>query len=309
MLPKTSMYFVATLCRFSSYYIVRRKKNASAPTSCPVDRRLFVEKSLYYSISYRLAVCLGEFMFGTDGIRGIYGEKITPMLFFGLGLAVAEIFGGTAVVARDTRLSGEELCRAVSDGLQAGGINVIDGGIAPSPALAKAINFFGADFGIMITASHNPPEYNGIKIFDREGAKISGDKERLIEFYLAHTPKRRALHGHRREENIVGIYAESLKCRFADDVTVDYAFGAGCVLKTYFDARAFNDLPDGSKINEECGALHPRFLLSHCKTDWGFALDGDADRLAVVYKNEILDGTAYCITSPSPRAAIASSLR
>lgn len=229
-------------------------------------------------------------MFGTDGIRGIYGEKITPMLFYALGLALAEVFGGNAVVARDTRNSGEELLKAVTDGMTAGGVNVIVGDIAPSPALAKAVGYFGADFGVMITASHNPPEYNGIKVFDRFGCKINREKERLIEFYLTHPPKRRVVRGTRRKEDMIFMYAEGLKSRFGKNASIDYGFGAGCAVKEYSDAYAFNSAADGDKINVNCGALHPEFLLGSSTNDWGFALDGDADRLAVIYKGKILDG-------------------
>ena len=229
-------------------------------------------------------------MFGTDGIRGIVGEKITPMLFFGLGLAISEVFGGTAVVARDTRKSGEELFVALSDGLTAGGVNVIYGGIAPSPALSKAVANFGADFGIMITASHNPPQYNGIKLFDRFGCKITRDKERLVEFYFTHPPARKYCKGKKSEGDFLSAYAEGLGNRFDKSVTIDFGFGAGCALKAFLDARAFNDTPSGENINVGCGAICPEFIRSVSRAGWGFALDGDADRLAVVYDGEPLDG-------------------
>lgn len=229
-------------------------------------------------------------MFGTDGIRGIYGEKITPMLFFGLGLALSEVFGGDAVVAMDTRVSGDELRRAVIDGLTLGGVNVTFIGIVPSPALAKAISYFGADFGVMITASHNPPEYNGIKIFNRYGCKPDRDKERLVEFYLSHPPLRRGRRGTKREEDYAPIYAADIGSRFGPEVGIDFAFGAASSLSKFLMGEHYNDSLDGSKINVGCGALHPEFLRSQCNLRWGFALDGDADRLAVVYKGEVLDG-------------------
>lgn len=229
-------------------------------------------------------------MFGTDGIRGIVGEKITPLLCYGLGLAISEVFCGTAVVARDTRISGEELKTAISDGLTTAGINVIDVGIAPSPALAMSVKLLGADLGIMITASHNPPEYNGVKLFDRYGCKITREKERLIEFYFEHPTKKRSLGGKRRYENILPDYAQALGTKFDKNVDLDFGFGAGCVMKEFLDARTFNDIPRGDKINSGCGALHPEFVLGKKGLGWGFALDGDGDRLAVVHNGKILDG-------------------
>ena len=127
--------------------------------------------------------------FGTDGIRGKYGEKLDEALAYKTGLALGEIYGGgTFVVGRDTRVSGEELETALVKGLTDMGGEVMLPGIVPTPAVAMLAKKHGAVCGIMISASHNPPEYNGIKVFDGNGVKYSEEQEGSVEYYIDNPP-------------------------------------------------------------------------------------------------------------------------
>src|ERR1043165_4975513 len=119
--------------------------------------------------------------FGTDGVRGVVGEKITPELVEQLGKAVALWSGrGRVFVGRDTRASGDELENALARGIAAAGGNAVLAGVLPTPAVA----LLALDVGAVITASHNPPEYNGVKFFDREGGKLTDEVEEEIEALL-----------------------------------------------------------------------------------------------------------------------------
>ncbi|MDE7107859.1 MAG: phosphoglucosamine mutase, partial [Clostridiales bacterium] len=122
--------------------------------------------------------------FGTDGIRGKYGDNLDAALAYKVGLAVVAYFGkGIVVVGRDTRVSGPEIQSALIDGLKRGGAEVLTVGILPTPAIARTAIKYNALCGIVISASHNPPEYNGIKIFDGNGVKLSEEQEGSIEYY------------------------------------------------------------------------------------------------------------------------------
>ncbi|MCL2798094.1 MAG: phosphoglucosamine mutase [Firmicutes bacterium] len=123
--------------------------------------------------------------FGTDGIRGKYGEKLTPELAFKTGRALAEYFGkGDYFIARDTRVSGPRLERALSCGITDGGGSVVLCGVIPTPAVAYLAKKYKGLCGVMISASHNPPEYNGIKVFDGSGVKLNEEQEGSVEYYV-----------------------------------------------------------------------------------------------------------------------------
>ena len=127
-------------------------------------------------------------LFGTDGIRGIVGEDLTHELALKVGEAAAYVLGGkkdiVVLVGRDTRISGQMLSASLSAGLMSQGAKVIDLGVVPTPAVSYLVEKYGATMGAMISASHNPSEYNGIKLFNNEGFKLPDATENEIEKYL-----------------------------------------------------------------------------------------------------------------------------
>ena len=132
--------------------------------------------------------------FGTDGIRGKYGDNLDASLAYKVGLAIVAYFGkGIVVIGRDTRVSGPEIQQALIDGLKRGGAEVLTVGILPTPAIARMAIKYNALCGIVISASHNPPEYNGIKIFDGNGVKLSEEQEGSIEYYIENPSESRAV--------------------------------------------------------------------------------------------------------------------
>ena len=132
--------------------------------------------------------------FGTDGIRGKYGDNLDADLAYKVGLAIVAYFGkGAVVVGRDTRVSGPEIEQALIGGLKRGGADVLKVGILPTPAIARMAIKQGALCGIVISASHNPPEYNGIKIFDGSGVKLSEEQEGSLEYYIDNPSESRAV--------------------------------------------------------------------------------------------------------------------
>jgi phosphoglucosamine mutase len=238
--------------------------------------------------------------FGTDGVRGIVGELITAELVERLGRAAALWSGGGRVfVGRDTRASGVELEEAFARGVaSAGGVAVL-AGVVPTPAVA----LLALDLGVVISASHNPPEYNGVKFFDRHGRKLDDAAEEAIEALLDAAGSGGGELD--RIEIAVDSYLEHVLERFRPDlaglrIAVDCANGAYSGLAP----RAFEQLgavvtvianePDGHNINVGCGATDLA-LISHTvrekRLDLGIAFDGDGDRmLAVDERGEPVDG-------------------
>ncbi len=239
--------------------------------------------------------------FGADGVRGIVGETLTTDLVERLGRASALWSGrGRVFVGRDTRGSGPELERAFAEGVASAGGNAVLGGVLPTPAVA----LLALDLGAVISASHNPPEYNGVKFFDRDGQKLTDAQEEEIEALLDAPPAaERGIVDH------VGVaedsYLEHVTDRFGPDlsglrVAVDCANGAYSSIAP----KAFRSLgadvvavatdPDGKNINIGCGAtdlsLVAQTVRQH-KLDLGIAFDGDGDRmLAVDGTGEPVDG-------------------
>ena len=238
--------------------------------------------------------------FGTDGVRGVVGEDLTADLVERLGRAATFWSGrGRIFIGRDTRASGVELEAALARGIASAGGNAVVAGVLPTPAVA----LLTLDLGCVITASHNPPEYNGVKFFDRDGQKLTDAQEEEIEALL----DRPATGGGDVDE--VGVatdsYLEHVVERFGSDLTglrigVDCANGAYAKLAP----KAFEQLggtvtaignePDGYNINVGCGATDLRALQQLVLAeglDLGVAFDGDGDRMLAVDANgSVVDG-------------------
>jgi len=239
--------------------------------------------------------------FGTDGVRGIVGEFLTPELVERLGRAAALWTGASKVfVGRDTRASGTELQEAFARGVVSAGGDCFIGGVLPTPAVALA----ALDLGVVISASHNPPEYNGVKFFDSHGHKLADAAEEQIEELLAAAP---AIDVGTIEhvEIATDSYLDHILERFGADlsglrIAVDCANGAysGLAPQAFercgAEVHAIGDAPDGNNINVGCGATDMA-QLQQVVRDGGFhlgiAFDGDGDRMLAVDENgEAIDG-------------------
>jgi phosphoglucosamine mutase len=239
--------------------------------------------------------------FGTDGVRGVVGEFLTPELVERLGRAASLWTGAAKVfVGRDTRASGLELEQAFARGVVSAGGDCILGGVLPTPAVA----LLALDLGVVISASHNPPEYNGVKFFDSQGHKLPDQAEEQIEELLAAAP---GIDQGRIEpvEIATDSYREHVLERFGSDlsglrIVVDCANGAYSGLapdafrECGAEVLAIADAPDGENINVGCGATDLALLqqtVRSCGFDLGIAFDGDGDRmLAVDERGEAVDG-------------------
>jgi len=258
-------------------------------------------------------------LFGTDGVRGKAGEKITAMLAMRLAMAAGIYFRKNAItnkilVGKDTRRSGYMIENAIVSGLTAVGFNVRQIGPMPTPAIAFLTEDLRCDGGIMISASHNSFEDNGIKFFDKRGNKLNIDIEKEIEaiYYdekLLYVSQSTGLEvgTSKRIDDVIGRYIVNIKNSFPKTLTLhglrvvlDTANGAAYkVAPTVFselgaETIVLNNTPNGSNINNDCGAMHPERLsleVRRLRADIGFAFDGDADRLVVVdEKGQIIDG-------------------
>jgi phosphoglucosamine mutase len=238
--------------------------------------------------------------FGTDGVRGVVGQDLTADLVERLGRAATIWTGrGRIFVGRDTRESGPELEDALARGIASVGGSAVVAGVLPTPAVA----LLTLDLGCVITASHNPPEYNGVKFFDRDGQKLSDTQEEEIEALLD-AP---ATGGGDIDE--VGVatesYLEHVVERFGSDLTgikigVDCANGAyaGLAPQAFTqlgaEVTAIGNEPDGTNINVGCGATDLRALQQTVTAhglDLGVAFDGDGDRMLAVDGNgDVVDG-------------------
>lgn len=252
-------------------------------------------------------------LFGTDGVRGVYGRELTDELAFALGraavtvLARAEHHRPVLVIGRDTRASGEPLERALAEGIRSAGADVILAGVVPTPAVAFLTVDLGAGAGVVISASHNPPEDNGIKFFGPFGYKLSDELEDEIEAELARGGGPAAdREGRVREapdalERYVRHLVEAAEARLDGmRVVVDCANGAAyrvapeVLRRLGADVYPIFDAPDGSNINVGCGALHPEVVAHAVRAagaDAGVAHDGDADRaLFADAEGRVIDG-------------------
>jgi phosphoglucosamine mutase len=257
-------------------------------------------------------------LFGTDGVRGLANRDITADLALDLSVAAARVLGAQgefvghrprAVVGRDSRISGEFLSAAVVAGLASSGVDVIDVGVLPTPAVAYLTAHIGVDLGVVLSASHNPMPDNGIKFLARGGHKLDDDLEAAIETRLTERWDRptgsdvgrvkvdggRA--GAQYIEHLVGTVTTSLAgLRIAVDCANGAASEVGpeALRAAGADVVVINASPDGRNINEKCGSTHPEQLqvaTVAAGADMGVAFDGDADRcLAVDHRGVLVDG-------------------
>jgi phosphoglucosamine mutase len=245
--------------------------------------------------------------FGTDGIRGTVGQPpITPDFVLRLAHAVGTVLRRsearpTVLIGKDTRISGYMLESALESGFNSAGVDVVLLGPVPTPAVAYLTRAQRASLGVVISASHNPFEDNGIKFFDARGAKLPDAWEAAVEAALLEPPAwvdSARLGKARRLDDAAGRYIEFCKSTFANDLTlhglkivVDAAHGAAYQIapKVFHELGAevvaIGCAPDGLNINQGVGATHPQALVQAVRehrADYGIALDGDADRLQLV---------------------------
>ncbi|MBE3519487.1 MAG: phosphoglucosamine mutase [Firmicutes bacterium] len=243
-------------------------------------------------------------LFGTDGIRGVANDDLTPEMAFKLGLALGlyVVPGGRVGVAKDTRTSGDMLEAAVVAGLCASGCRAVTFGVLTTPGLSYLIRELGLDGGVMISASHNPGEFNGLKVFGSTGRKIDDSLEEKISAFILSDgkcggrPTGNSVGRVTRAEGEVSRYVEFLagipSVSFSGlKVIVDCANGAtGQVARQVWEklgahVKTINSDGDGEKINCRCGSTHPETLAAKMKDesfDVGFAHDGDGDRCIAV---------------------------
>lgn len=250
-------------------------------------------------------------LFGTDGIRGIANTELTVEIALKLGEASAYVLGKNkgikVLIGRDTRQSGPLIMQAIATGLMSRGAEVIDLGIVPTPAVSYLIKKYKADMGVMISASHNPSEYNGIKLFNNEGFKLPDKVEDEIEEYLLGKPipttKNIGVFSYRESaiEDYTNYLSKTAKNLDKDiKIVVDCAFGSASTCapllfdKLGVNATFINNDFDGRNINENAGSTHLEGLIKKVKKQKataGIAYDGDADRcLMVDEKGNIVDG-------------------
>ncbi len=258
-------------------------------------------------------------LFGTDGVRGKAGEFLDVITVIKLAQAAGIYFRkhsttNKILVGKDTRRSGYMIENALVSGLTSVGYNVIQIGPMPTPAIAYLTESMRCDAGIMISASHNPFEDNGIKFFDNHGNKLSVESEKDIEkifndddLLQQNQAVEKEIGSSKRIDDVIGRYIVVIKSSFPKDLTLkglrivlDCANGAAYkVAPTILeelgaDVITINNKPNGFNINDNCGAMHPENvsnLVREYRADIGLALDGDADRLVVIDENgDIVDG-------------------
>lgn len=254
-------------------------------------------------------------LFGTDGVRGIANEDLTNELAMKIGSAAATVLleesksaKPTVLIGKDTRASGDMLEAALTAGLCSVGCNVLSVGVVPTPAVAYLVGQYQCEAGIMISASHNPCEYNGIKIFQKTGYKLDDSIEDEIEQIILDNSREPSI-------KIGGDVGNRLFCKTAVNdyiehvvsttnvrfdglsIALDCANGSASVcakeIFTRLGAKCLmlSDTPDGTNINNNCGSTHPEELMKFvrdAKLDLGLAFDGDADRMLAVDENGIL---------------------
>lgn len=256
-------------------------------------------------------------LFGTDGVRGIANEELTCERAMQIGRAAAEVLSSgrryypTVLVGMDTRISSEMLASALTAGLCSVGADVIDLGVVPTPAVAYLVGKYKAHAGVMISASHNPYEFNGIKIFNEDGYKLEDELEERIESVVLDgkpAPKMATPENVgrvTRAQNAVKDYIDHLKSTAlysldGMNIALDCANGsASRTAKLLFEGlgatcHMLHDEPNGTNINNNCGSTHLESLREYVlanKLDAGIAFDGDADRcLCIDDEGKDVDG-------------------
>jgi len=251
-------------------------------------------------------------IFGTDGIRGRFNEEITYSLAYKVGYALGSTLEkkNPILIGRDTRVSGDILLQAITQGLNESGKEFINLGICPTPAIPFLIKQEKLSSGIMISASHNPPEYNGIKIFDHNGQKISKNFENKIQNLIEESNQNisvpRKVIPINTNKDLLNIYIKSLIQTMGGEnlsglkIILDTCHGSATTCaKNIFkslgaDVRVINNSKNGLKINMNCGStnLEPlKKAIRESPADMGFSFDGDADRvIGIDSKGNVLDG-------------------
>ena len=269
-------------------------------------------------------------LFGTDGVRGVAGEELDRDLAVALGRAAVRKIGKRIFIGRDSRESGPMLEQALIDGICAEGGQPAVVGIVPTPAIALITREMGANCGIVISASHNPPEYNGIKFFDGEGYKLPDAVEDEMQAIVEEIRGEQVETGQVRPVPNAALYyanhaAAVLQERGVDlsgmKIAVDCAHGASCettpATLRALGAEVFviNGDPDGSEINVGCGSTHlepVKFLMESRGADIAIAHDGDADRmLALAPDGTVIDGDfllAICAKDLKERGLLDNNL-
>lgn len=245
-------------------------------------------------------------LFGTDGVRGVANTELTCEIAFKLGQAAVAFQGKTILIGKDTRLSGDMLEAAVSAGIMSMGGTALLAGIIPTPAIAHLVRELHCDGGIVISASHNPPEYNGIKLFDGLGFKLADKMEDDIEAFVVRggaaeddLPAGDAVGVALPVENACELYIDHAVSTVAEEgvdfkglkIALDVGHGASCMTSAEAlrrlgaDVVVINEDFDGTDINVQCGSTYLAplcTLVAEMGADVGIAHDGDADRVMLV---------------------------
>ncbi|EHP69330.1 MAG: phosphoglucosamine mutase [Metallosphaera yellowstonensis] len=247
-------------------------------------------------------------LFGTDGVRGIVNQELTVELALNLGRAIGTFFGEgrTILIGRDARAGGDMLMRAVESGMLSAGVRVFEGGFAPTPALQYAVRQLGYDGGVIITASHNPREHNGVKVLDSDGVEVPREKEDVIEeIYFSKryntVPWNRLVNDVKREDRVIDTYVKGVLShvdvekirKMSYKVLIDGANSVGSISSPLV-ARELNCriFTVNANLDPTFPARNPEPTLetlqetasiaSSLKVDLGVAHDGDADRAIFV---------------------------
>jgi len=251
-------------------------------------------------------------IFGTDGIRGRFNKEITYTLAYKVGYALGSSLenNNPIIIGRDTRISGDILLDAITKGINASGKKFINLGICPTPAIPFLIKKEKLSSGIMISASHNPPEYNGIKMFDHNGQKITKNFENKIQKLIEESNKNIFVPSKetflKTNKELMDIYMKNLIQTMGGEnlsgmkIILDTCYGSAttCAKKIFqhlgADVRVINNSKNGLKINMNCGSTNLEPLKKAMRddpADMGFSFDGDADRvIGVDSKGNVLDG-------------------
>lgn len=256
-------------------------------------------------------------LFGTDGVRGVANSELTPELAYKLGRAGAYVLTCETnhkpkiLVGKDTRISGGILENALVAGICSVGAEAVVAGVIPTPAIAYLVRSENFDCGVMISASHNPFEHNGIKFFSSDGYKLSDETENRIEAIILENAEKIESPTHEKIGHIT--YDNTLCEKYIDfavstsdvkfdglKIAIDCANGASSVTaekalkKLGAEVCTINDKPNGININDNCGSTHIEQLQAYVKevkADLGLAFDGDADRVLAVDENgDFIDG-------------------
>ena len=252
--------------------------------------------------------------FGTDGVRGVANKDLTANIAYRIGRFIGYFEGGKknkVLIARDTRLSGEFLAHAVSSGVVASGSDAYDLGVSTTPSVSYLVRKHKFDFGVMISASHNPYYDNGIKVFNSKGEKLEANIEELIEKYIDGDESSIPLAINEKIgrypacQSLIEEYVDFLVSKASIKmsgmkVLLDCSNGSACsiihklVERLALDATIINCSPNGVNINDRCGSTHIELLaeeVKKAKYDVAFAFDGDADRcLAMDGNGNVING-------------------